>query len=176
MEPKLKYEEYSIAELEDTLENIDKEMYPERTNEIIYVLKKKREEIEVVNKSIQREYKQVNGKLYTANQTMVATFFGGPIAAILMLASNFGALGEYKLKNITLAVGVLSFAVLILVLHFFSESSPGFIVQLFIVFSARFVCSSYQITTLRTVLCRYNPELFKFTDDLRYFFVTRVDI
>ena len=28
----------------------------------------------------------------------------------------------------------------------------------------------------RTVLCRYNSELFKFTGDLRYFFVTRVDI
>jgi hypothetical protein len=94
------YENYSLEELEDVLEPIDKEAYPERTKKA-QAERNKRLAIRTDSntKSINQKLNGVTGVVYSPNQAALGTFLGGPFASLYFLKTNFEVLGSENSKK-----------------------------------------------------------------------------
>lgn len=69
-------------------------------------------------------------KVYSPIQVQAGTFIGGPLAAIYFLRGNFTALGMENEAKKTLQIGLALSLLLVLVLPYIPEATPGMLIPL----------------------------------------------
>lgn len=84
-------------------------------------------------------------KVFSPTQAVVGTFFGGILAGIYYLASNFHILNDSKSKLITIIVGSLWF-LLTLALSISFPELPGILFYLPPLLAVGYICVKYQFT------------------------------
>ncbi len=71
------------------------------------------------------ESSEVAGRLFSVGQITLATFLGMPIAGCLLLAQNYRELGKGGVAWQSLAAGVASTILLLLIAFFLPENFPN---------------------------------------------------
>lgn len=87
-------------------------------------------------------------KLYSPMQVSIATYLGGPLAAIYFLKVNFDALGKKEFANKTLFFGSLIAIVLISVIPIITQYASSSIIPLFYLFPVMYVVHKYQMSKM----------------------------
>jgi hypothetical protein len=148
MEFDSKYESYNLEELEDVLEHIDKEVYPERTKKIQEELNKRISIKSDSNTSLSINPKLigVTGVVYSPTQAALGSFLGGPFASLYFLKTNFDVLGSEKSKKNTIALGSIIIFSILLILPFLPDNFPNMVIPLLTVAITRVLVEKLQFT------------------------------
>jgi hypothetical protein len=141
------YENYSLEELEDVLEHIDKEAYPERTKKA-QAERNKRLAIRTDSntKSINQKLNGVTGVVYSPNQAALGTFLGGPFASLYFLKTNFEVLGSENSKKNTIALGGIIIFSMLLIFPFLPDNFPNMVIPLLTLIITRVLVEKLQFT------------------------------
>ena len=142
------YENYNLEELEDILENIDREAYPERTKKVQEERNKKLAEKPDSNpkQSINPKLIGVTGVVYSPTQAALGSFIGGPFASLYFLKTNFEVLRNEKSKKNTIALGSIFIFSLLLILPFLPDNFPNMVIPLLIVTITKALVEKFQFT------------------------------
>jgi len=142
------YENYNLEELEDVLENIDREAYPERTIKVQEERNKRLAEKSDSNTklSINPKLIGVTGVVYSPTQAALGSFLGGPFASLYFLKTNFEVLRSEKSKKNTIALGSIIIFTLLLVLPFLPDNFPNIVIPLLTVTITKALVEKFQFT------------------------------
>jgi hypothetical protein len=84
--------------------------------------------------------------LYTPRQVYVASFVGGPIAAVFTLQHNFKQLGNGRARQLTLIGGIGLNVALLAAIPFLPDKMPNSVIPLAYTLAAGSIASSKQMT------------------------------
>ncbi|WP_076414438.1 hypothetical protein [Shewanella sp. UCD-KL12] len=142
------YENYNLEELEDVLEHIDREAYPERTKKIQEELNKRLTKKSDSNTklSINPKLIGVTGVVYSPTQAALGSFLGGPFASLYFLKTNFEVLKSEKSKKNTIALGSIIIFCLLLILPFLPDNFPNMIIPILTVTITKALVEKFQFT------------------------------
>lgn len=142
------YENYNLEELEDVLEHIDREAYPERTKKVQEERNKRLAKKSESNTklSINPKLIGVTGVVYSPTQAALGAFLGGPFASLYFLKTNFEVLKSEKSKKNTIALGSIIIFSLLLILPFLPDNFPNIVIPLLTVTITKALVEKFQFT------------------------------
>ncbi|MEZ9369478.1 hypothetical protein AB4140_11720 [Shewanella sp. 10N.286.51.B2] len=142
------YENYNLEELEDVLENIDREAYPERTKKIQEERNKRLAQKSDFNTklSINPKLIGVTGVVYSPTQAALGSLLGGPFASLYFLKTNFEVLKSEKSKKNTIALGSIIIFSLLLILPFLPDNFPNTVIPILTVTITKALVEKLQFT------------------------------
>ncbi|PKH56259.1 hypothetical protein CXF83_05275 [Shewanella sp. Choline-02u-19] len=142
------YENSNLEELEDVLEHIDREAYPERTKKVQEERNKRLAKKSESNTklSINPKLIGVTGVVYSPTQAALGAFLGGPFASLYFLKTNFEVLKSEKSKKNTIALGSIIIFSLLLILPFLPDNFPNIVIPLLTVTITKALVEKFQFT------------------------------
>ncbi|PKG76213.1 hypothetical protein CXF86_04720 [Shewanella sp. GutCb] len=142
------YENSNLEELEDVLEHIDREAYPERTKKVQEERNKRLAKKSESNTklSINPKLIGVAGVVYSPTQAALGAFLGGPFASLYFLKTNFEVLKSEKSKKNTIALGSIIIFSLLLILPFLPDNFPNIVIPLLTVTITKALVEKFQFT------------------------------
>jgi hypothetical protein len=87
---------------------------------------------------------KLTGRLFSVGQIVLATFLGAPLAGALLFARNYQVLGKSRAAWQTLALGVVSTGLVILIALLLPKSTPGMLLPVLYVLGMRQLATHFQ--------------------------------
>lgn len=86
-----------------------------------------------------------SGQIYTPNQILLGSFWGGPIAAVYFLRHNYLALGSTEFAHKTLVAGIAFIVSLLGIMPFLPDSFPNMAIPVAYSLAAKHLAATTQL-------------------------------
>ena len=84
--------------------------------------------------------------VYSPTQAALGSFFGGPLASVIFIKSNYRVLGNSGAEKKTLIYGAILLLALIGLLPFLPDKFPDMAIPIATIFATRAIIEKYQFT------------------------------
>ena len=152
------YEEYSESELENILDHIDHDKWPERVLKIESLLNERAIADNERSKNVLEIDKSNSVPIFSPKQVFIGSYLCGPLAGLYYLKLNFKNMLAHKAERITLYGGVVFIVLFSILIFFIPENTPSLLLPLTYSGIALYISSEYQV----------NEEKEAFSEDFRF--------
>jgi len=139
------YEECSDSELENILDHIDHNKWPERVNKIENILKERFvAESEKINQALEVD-KSNSVPVFSPKQIFIGSYLCGPLAGLYYLKSNFKNMLAHEAERNTFYGGILFLVLFSVSIYFIPENTPKMLVPLIYSGIALYISNEFQV-------------------------------